>query len=80
MWEALPIIAPRNAPARNWPSIAMLTTPDRSHITPDSAPYTSGVAETSVPASSWTKSSVPPRAAQTRNDQVNTTTPTPKIA
>ena len=40
---ACPIIAPRKAPARNWPSMAMLMTPDRSHMIPDSEPYTSGV-------------------------------------
>ena len=34
----------KNAPARNWPSIAMLMTPDRSHRQPASAPRISGVA------------------------------------
>ena len=59
--------------------MAMLTTPERSHITPDNAPYTRGVVDTSVSASRSTKLSVAPRAAQTRNAHMNTSTPNPKI-
>ena len=40
---------PKNAPAMNWPSIAMLTTPARSHRTPASAPKTSAVDSRMVP-------------------------------
>ena len=36
--------AAANAPASSWPSIAMLTTPDRSPSTPPRAPNTSGTA------------------------------------
>ena len=59
--------------------MAMLTTPERSHITPDNAPYTRGVVDTSVSASKSTKLSVAPRAAQVNSAQINSTTPNPKI-
>ena len=39
----------KNAPIRNWPSIAMLMTPARSHRQPASAPKISGVASRMVP-------------------------------
>ena len=41
--------AARKAPTRNWPSIAMLITPARSHMTPARAPRISGVAIATVP-------------------------------
>ena len=41
--------AAKKAPTRNWPSIAMLMTPERSHSTPASAPKISGVASRMVP-------------------------------
>src|SRR5689334_24806563 len=36
--EALATMAATNAPSSNWPSMPMLTTPDREQITPVSAP------------------------------------------
>ena len=41
--------AAKKAPIRNWPSIAMLMTPERSHRHPASAPKISGVASRMVP-------------------------------
>ena len=41
--NALVITAAANAPSSSWPSIAMLITPDRSHMTPASAPRISGI-------------------------------------
>ena len=43
--RARPATQPVNAAASIVPSIPMLTTPDRSHSTPHSAPRASGVAE-----------------------------------
>ena len=65
----LPTTAAAKAAARNWPSIETLTTPARSHITPQSAPSTSGVASESVPAN-WLLTGngrSRPAAAQVRN-------------
>ena len=49
-WVRLPTTAAAKAAERNWPSIETLTTPERSHNTPQSAPKTSGVASDRVPA------------------------------
>ncbi|MDT4880371.1 hypothetical protein FQZ97_1161190 [compost metagenome] len=38
------------APPSNWPSMAMFTTPTRSHRTPESEPNTSGTASVTDPA------------------------------
>ncbi len=59
--------------------MAMLITPERSHMIPDSEPYTSGVVEISVAASISTKLSVPPRAAQVRKAHTKTITPRVKM-
>ena len=40
---------PRNAPAMNWPSIAMLTTPARSHMMPESEPKMSTIVVAEAP-------------------------------
>src|SRR5262245_58837080 len=57
-----------NAPTMNCPSIAMLITPDRSHITPARAPRISGVAKFSVPWNWFARGKVLPDAAHNRND------------
>ena len=46
--NALATTAAANAPSSSWPSIAMLMTPDRSHMQPASAPSTSGIERLSV--------------------------------
>ncbi len=67
-WVMLPTTAAANAAARNCPSMLTLTTPARSHITPQRAPKTSGVASERVPAN-WLltgKGRSRPAAAQVR--------------
>ena len=59
--------AATNAPESSWPSIAMLTTPTRSLMTPPSDPKISGVDTVSAPASRPIIGSVAPAAAQVRN-------------
>ena len=44
----------KNAAIRNWPSMAMLMTPERSHRQPASAPRMSGVAMPDRPGSGLT--------------------------
>ena len=58
----------KNAPASNWPSIAILMTPDRSEIIPAIAPKISGTARIKPPCSSPVKGTNFPAAAQQRND------------
>ena len=68
-WVKLPTTAAAKAAERNWPSIETLTTPDRSHSTPQRAPKTSGVASDSVPAN-WSLTGngrSRPDAAQVKN-------------
>ena len=61
--------------------MAMLITPDRSHMISESEPNTSGVVEMSVAASISVKfSGIWPRAAQARNDQRNIVTPSETIS
>ena len=63
------VTAPANAPNRSWPSIAMLTMPARSLMTPESAPNTRGVANIKPPARSDTTGSTAegrPATARTR--------------
>ena len=48
----VPATAAENAPNKSWASIAMLTTPERSHSRPPREPNTSGVASATDPASS----------------------------
>ena len=55
--------------------MAMLMTPDRSHIMPDIDPKTIGTVEMSVTPSRSTRFSVWPRAAQARNDHRNSRDP-----
>src|SRR3954447_25191966 len=50
--ESEPATAAANAPKSNWPSMAMFTTPERSHSTPESEPKISGTARVTEPASS----------------------------
>ena len=64
---SVPIIAATKAPASSCASIAMLTTPTRSEITPPSAPKMSGVLTVSAPARSPTRGTVAPAAAHVRN-------------
>src|SRR5262245_34972345 len=67
-----------NAPTRNWPSIAMLITPERSHSTPHRAPRISGVAKLSVPWNWFASGNTLPDDAQHRNapkKQMPTTAP-----
>ena len=47
-------MAATNAPSSNWPSMPMLTTPDREQITPVSAPSMIGIDWLSVPCSRFT--------------------------
>src|SRR6476619_5638527 len=78
-WVRLPTTAAAKAADRNWPSIETLTTPDRSHKTPQRAPKTSGVASDRVPAN-WLltgKGRSRPDAAQVKNP---TTTASPATA
>ena len=63
-----PTTADRKAPASNWPSIAMLTTPARSHRTPDRAPKISGTLSSSEPWSRPVSGMDLPETAQVRND------------
>ncbi|MGX1161900.1 hypothetical protein RKD54_002809 [Pseudarthrobacter sp. SLBN-100] len=46
----LATMAAVKAPPRSWPSMAMFTTPTRSHRTPDKEPKTSGTARVTDPA------------------------------
>ncbi len=46
--NALATTAAANAPSSSWPSMAMLITPDRSHMQPARAPSTSGIERFSV--------------------------------
>src|SRR5690606_238196 len=58
-----------NAAPRSWASIAMLTTPARSPMTPPSAPYTNGTDQSTAPPSRPTtdRSRGLPAPAQARN-------------
>ena len=66
---ALATAAAVNAPNSSWPSIAMLITPDRSHMQPASAPRISGMDAVKVPCSrlmtltAWTSCPRPPSTA-----------------
>ena len=62
----VPTTAETKAPAKSWASIAMLTTPTRSEMTPPRAPNTRGTASTSEPANSSGTRSVSSAAAQVR--------------
>ncbi len=68
LFVVLETTAAVKAPTRNWPSIAMLMTPDRSHRTPASAPRISGVAKFSVPWNWLASGKVLPAAAQHRKE------------
>src|SRR5690348_10205921 len=76
--EALATMAATNAPSSNWPSIPMLTTPDREQITPVSAPSMIGIDWLSVPWSRFTTLNglLWPASAQHSRDRMkaNTTT------
>ena len=68
----LAITAPANAPRSNWPSMAMLMTPERSHRQPESAPRTSGIEASIVVCMSDTNGSgVRPASDQQRKDTTN---------
>lgn len=62
-----------NAPARNWPSMAMFTTPTRSEMTPPRAPNTSGTLRLSAPRSRPGMASDAPAADHARKPITNTT-------
>ena len=61
------------APKRNWPSIATLTTPTRSPMTPPSAPKMSGIDSDSAPKSRPVTGTSPPAAAHTRKPNIAST-------
>ena len=66
-----PTTADRKAPASSWPSMAMFTTPARSHRTPDRAPKISGTLSSSDPWSRPVSGMDLPETTQVRNDIMN---------
>jgi hypothetical protein len=74
---ALATTEPVKAAESSMPSMAMLTTPDRSHSTPDKAPNVIGTDRSSVLCSKPTTLSERSRAAQVRNAITNRNTTTP---
>ena len=66
-----PTMAAPNAPKSSWPSMAMLTTPERSPSTPPRAPKTRGTATASEPPSRPTTGTVPPAAAHVRKPVIH---------
>ena len=67
-WVRLATTPAANAPASNWPSIAILITPDRSQSTPAIAPKISGTESKSPPRNSPVNGIIFPLAAQHKND------------
>ena len=82
LWAIVPTSAPANAPVSSWPSMATLTTPDRSQRTPASEPKISGSASRNVPrtmsTSGMNANPVPAKEiCQHRNDTTSATMPSP---
>src|SRR5581483_5775909 len=79
--EALATMAATNAPSSSWPSMPMLTTPDREQITPVSAPSMIGIDWLSVPCSRFTMLNglLWPASAQHSRDTMKATTTTPML-
>src|SRR6478735_2077067 len=66
------VIAETKAPASSWPSMATLTTPPRSEMTPPRAPNTSGTDRLIVPNSRpVTGTGSSPEPAKARNPNMN---------
>ena len=74
---ALPTMAPAKAPASSMPSMAMFTTPDRSHRTPARAPKISGDARRRVPLNRPTSEVAPPAVAHVSMAATNSAIATP---
>ncbi len=77
---ALAVMAATNAAVSSMPSMAMLTTPDRSHSRPARAPSAIGVARNRVPSSRPIKLVSAPRAAQVNSAMANSPRPRPNTA
>ena len=73
--EPVPLatIAAVNAPSSNWPSMAMLITPDLEQITPVSAPSMIGIDPLKVPCSRFTTLTavVSPASAQQSSETMS---------
>ena len=66
-----PITAPANAPPSNWPSIAILMTPLRSHRIPAIAPRVMGTLRVTVSCNMPVRLNEPPEVAHARKPTTN---------
>src|SRR3954451_3316257 len=78
--ESEPATAAANAPKSNWLSMAMFTTPERSHSTPESEPKISGTASVTEPGSRAYRATLGALALPTVQVRKATTKSTAKTA